>query len=194
MAGVLSTVLVAGGVVGVVEATKPKGVTPASKAQGATPASINAAMTKVCWPHTTGVTLGRAAVQRDSLMPAYGLSVARMSCESRFGQEDGTLIIYFYRTAFDENDTLTSKLDFHMESEVSVGKGFIAIAFESNGPAQAGKGLGRVGNWMTKTFGVVPTIGIFHRFNQYPLQHWTDTLPPITLESFGSPKPIAYKP
>ena len=86
MAGVLSTVLVAGGVVGIVEVTKPKGVTPAS---------INAAMAKFCGKKTVYVTIGLEDTTKHwgaSNKRAHSGVVGSIYC-------DANALTLFFRTA-----------------------------------------------------------------------------------------------
>lgn len=185
MAGVLSTVLVAGGVFGVTEATKPKGVTPAS---------INAAMAKFCGKRATAVA-GFEATRRSisgwseikDFTPA-----AAATCTNASGV---AVFAFFFRTSFDENNMANqlhehaSKWDEYGNYAVpawSIGTGVIGtFRFPSKIHTQS---VGQVANWMATTFGVLPVTRNFSN------QDWTNTLPPITLESFGSPKPIVDKP
>lgn len=195
MAGVLSTVLIAGGVFGVIEATKPKGVTPATKAQGVTPASINAAMAKFCAKGSVVGTVGLAQTS-ESEWPVANNAVGSLRCWTA----DENLLVYvdFFCSAFDENSTITGHFgtgDFPLSSGfASIGKGYIGRYYYSkphNGLSDVGETRiteGQFMNWMTATFGAKP---ISHGF---PVQRWTETLPSITLESFGSPKPIVDEP
>lgn len=185
MAGVLSTVLVAGGVVGIVEVTKPKGVTPAS---------INAAMAKFCGKNKVHVTLGIAAITNRA---DNDLKQSQPAAEAHCGPNSGLyVLVYFFRSSFDENKLVKTLVNrtywkpvgnrtFHLAT-YSIGKGFVAtFRYPNNG---ASFSEGQVVNWATSVFGVVP------KSSNFATQHWTETLPPITLESFGSPKPTVYKP
>ena len=183
MAGVLSTILAVGGVVGVVEATKAKGVTPASKAPGATPASINAAMAKFCGKGSVSAAVGGSQV--NGLMQSN--AVASLSCTT--SDETVHVWAYFYRTAFDENTTLAGGYaERYGSGYVSIGRGFIAFFGCWDRSCSPRMTEGQIVNWMTQTFGMEPVS------RRFPVQRWTETLSPITLESFGSPKPILDKP
>ena len=185
MAGVLSTVLVAGGVVGIVEVTKPKGVTPAS---------INAAMAKFCGKRVTasaGFQATRRTLSGWSEIKDF-TPTAVAFCTNKSGIE---IMAFFFRTSFDENN-MANQLHEHASQwdeygtyavpAWSIGNGVIGtFRFPTKIHTQS---VGQVANWMAQTFGVLPVT------RNFPNQDWTNTLPPITLESFGSPKPFVDKP
>ncbi len=173
IATLLSTVLVAGGVFGVVEATKAKGVTPAN---------INAAMAKFCSKDRDEkplVTfLGPQTTAKNTTIIECASTQKRVKVEA-----------FFFRTAQEENAFLNGKSDLSMYDlgYDSVGKGVVAsfACWERNcGPRMTCR---QIVIWMPETFGVKP---IPHGL---PKQRWKQTLPPITLPSFGLREPRVFK-
>ncbi len=152
------------------------------------PSSIASAMRQWCDNGTIVTSIGVQAVQVfASGAHATGVTDA-LSCS----QGDIELEVFFFQTAYDENEYLRYFSDgmiwtggaverFTNPVSNSIGKGFVAnYGWPKKNPSTT-QGLMR--QWMKDTFGVFPSTTINAN------QHWKGTLPVITNKTFGEKVP-----
>jgi len=156
------------------------------------PASVNAALTKACGK--TIVTIGGTNTAKffsQTGQPSKSdLSVFRhASAMILCAMKDETVIaVAFFRNAQDENFVLNTGNDSSPEKAYDwVGWGFDATVV----PKDKSLPTGDILTFMNETFQTRPII---LSSRNIPVQQWTETLPPITMESFGLPRPTVYKP
>jgi len=159
---------------------------------GPTPASINQALGSSC---KSDVMKGTAAVVVGSKvvsMYAKNSGISNASALWVCKQGDVWIWVWFYRTAFDENSSIdafdkswtfacTAGPCYKEPVQFYVGKGFVAYYAWPNNENSTTEGL--LISRLSRVFDVFPSSSNLKK------QKWTEVLPQITIESFGSPRP-----
>ena len=158
-----------------------------------TPLSINKALGYSCksdlMKGRAAVVVGSAAVSKFSKNSQVTNASALWYCR----QGDVLIWVWFYRTAFDENSSIDAFDNdwtfacitgncYKEPVQFYVGKGFVAYYGWPNNTVSTTEGS--LNSKLSKVFRVFPSSSNLRK------QKWTEVLPQITLESFGSPEPV----